>query len=234
MATSGTVGVTSSAGKLSTSITVTNRNWHTSPASPAAVPNGTFAALPVPPQPSGNDSGLGISLEQTGNAGFSSAFISDAGPNAGYGYYAAQPTFTPLLYQYEINPDLQNTSSAFYKAQCGNYSATTNPSGFISGSNLLAQTNRHEWSSATESHYAFYSKGLNSNNPGDYVEARVAIPGMTAATFDNATKDGLQNSSTGIYAKILAAFAVEPFPVNESESGTFLGKINYAPYVACQ
>jgi hypothetical protein len=238
MVTGGTVSVkvTASSGStiLSASVTVTNRNWHTNAASPAKVTNGTFATLPVPPQPQGNNSGLGISLERTGNAGFGSTFISDGGPNNGYGYYATQPTFTPLLYQYEINPDLENTGSTFYLSQCGNYNATTNPGGYISGSSLLTQTNRHEYNSTTESHYAFYSNSISTkNNPGDYVESRIAVPGTTATTFDNATSDALNNSSTGIYAKILADFSVEPYPVNYSEIDVFLGNINYAPYTAC-
>jgi hypothetical protein len=62
---------------------------------------------------------------------------------------------------------------------------------------------------------------------------QIAVTGTSATTFDNATSDGLQNSSTGIYAKILAAFSVEPFPVNYSETDIFLGHINYAPYAAC-
>jgi hypothetical protein len=231
MVTGGTVSVQVNAGGgstiLSASITVTSRNWHTNPASPSKVSNGTFTTLPVPPQPQGTDSGLGISLERTGNAGFASTFVGDGGPNNGYGYYSTQPTFTPLLYQYEINPDLENTGSTFYQKQWGNC-------GFISGSNLLAQTNRHEWNSSTQSHYAFYSTSISAkNNPGDYVESRIAIPGTTATTFDNATGDGLSNSSTGLYAKILADFSVEPFPVNYDALGNSLGNINYAPYTPC-
>lgn len=44
---------------LTRTITVTPRNWHTNPAGAVQVPNGTFSLLPVPPQPSGGDSGLG-------------------------------------------------------------------------------------------------------------------------------------------------------------------------------
>jgi hypothetical protein len=47
--------------KKSGPLTVAPRNWHTIPASPVEVPNGTFITLPVPPQPTGQDSGLGKS-----------------------------------------------------------------------------------------------------------------------------------------------------------------------------
>jgi hypothetical protein len=176
MVTTGTVSVTitlaGASVPASASIAVTNRSWHTSPATSVEVANGTFVLLPVPPQPTGLDAGLGESQEDVGNNSFASTFISDGGPNNGYGYYATQPTFT-TSYSYEINPDLENTSSTFYLKQCGNYNSQTNPSGCISGSNLLAQTRRHEYNSTTQSHYAFYSNSISgTNNPGDYVELR--------------------------------------------------------------
>jgi hypothetical protein len=233
MVTSGTVSVTASASGASTplaaNITVNPRTWRTSPASPVSEPNGTFYTLPVPPQSAGNDAGLGESYENTGNSSGSSTFISDKGPNNGYGYYATQVAIT-TTYEYEINPDLQNKSSSFYQYQCGNYNAQTNPGGYISGSNLLTQTNRHEWNSATESHYAFYSKSISgSNNPGSYVEQRVAPPGTNQQTFDNDTLSGLN----ALYQSIFNAFSVEPYPVNDDANGNFLGTINYAPYHSC-
>lgn len=231
--TGGTVSVTvTSSGSTATptaQITVNNRNWHTATPGPVEVLNGTFVVLPVPPQPTGLDSGLGESQETESWPGLSSTFIADSGPNKGYGYYATQLTFTNN-YNYEINPDLENTSSTFYSEQCGNYNAQTKPAGFISGSNLLAQTRRHEYNSATQSHYAFYSASLSgSNNPGDYVESRIATPGTSQQTFDNGTSSGIQSN----YQNILQAFQVEPFAVNEDATGNFLGNINYSPYATC-
>jgi hypothetical protein len=194
------------------------------PASAVQVANGTFVVLPVPPQSSGLDSGLGRSQETQSWPGFASTFISDNGPNQGYGYYSSQPSFTNN-YNYEINPDLDNTGSTFYSMQCGNYNAQTNPSGFISGSNLLTQTRRHEYNSSTQRHYAFYSSSIsNQNNLGDYVEARITPPGTSAQTFDQGTSTGLQNLSQNI----LNAFSVEPYAVNQDQNGNFLGAINYA------
>jgi hypothetical protein len=73
--------------------------------------------------------------------------VSDNGPNNGYSYVVSITGVKgPLTtgYFYIISPDLQNTSSAFYQAQCGNYNAQTAPNLFISGANLLADATRHE------------------------------------------------------------------------------------------
>src|ERR1700686_1010736 len=202
MVAGGTVSVTATvsgaATPLSASIAVNARSWHTSTPSPFEVPNGTFVILPVPPQPTGLDSGLGYFQETYTYPGGSSTFISDNGPNQGYGYYATQATFTNN-YNYEINPNLENTGSAFFSKQCGNYNAQTKPAGFISGSNLLTQTKRHEYNSSTESHYAFYSNSTSGqNNPGDYVESRVATPGTSPSTFDNTTSSGITSAYQNI------------------------------------
>jgi hypothetical protein len=156
----GTVSVTVS-GKttLSASFTVPNRNWHTGPASPAEVANGILITLPQPPQNTGTDSGLGYfkwhCVLNSGSQGLQYSTINDNGPNQGYTYWPSKQIFSTWNFQYEINPDLETVGSTFYQAQCGNYNATTNPNGFVSGSNLLTQTNRHEWNSSTQSHYAF-------------------------------------------------------------------------------
>ncbi len=234
MVTSGTVSVTVSAGgkstPLSASITVNNRNWHNTPASPAEVPNGTFLALPVPPAQSGNDSGLGAATFRITDTGFNITTIGDSGPDSGYSYYASALSFSSFYYQYEINPDLENTSSTFYNAQCGNYNATTNPNGCISGSNLLTQTRRHEYNGATQSHYAFYSNSLNTNNPGDYFESRLAAPSTNLTTFNTDTRAGINSR----YNTIATDTSVQPYPANSSETGVPLGNVNYSPYTPCQ
>lgn len=230
LVTGGTVSVTPTGGSpLTAAITVNPRNWHTATPSPVEVPNSTFITLPVPPQPTGSDSGLGEFQETYSNPGSSSTFISDNGPNQGYGYYSTQITFTNN-FKYEINPDLENTGSTFYSEQCGNYNAQTKPSGFISGSLLLTQTRRHEYNSAVQSHYAFYSNSISgTNNPGNYAESRIASPGTSPSTFDNTTSSGI----TTRYQNILTAAQVEPYAVNEDADGMFLGNINYAPYISC-
>ena len=219
MVTGGTVRVTADSVPLSRSITVTNRNWHTNPASPGEVANGTFIVLPVPPQPVGNDSGLGYFQWTSSDNGAPWSTIGDGGPNQGYTYYGSPLTFSIFNFLYEINPDLENSSSTFSQHQCG-----TN--GFISWSNLLSQTRRHEYNSAVQSRYALYSNSLNSNNVGDYIEQRIALPGANIAQFNTDTRAGL----TSRYNSIKSASQAESslYPVNYSETGSFLGNINYA------
>jgi hypothetical protein len=226
--TSGTVSVTvtSSSGTASPTaqITVNARSWHTNPATAAAVPNGTFCTLPVPPQPTGTDAGLGEFNENTSDPGASgSTIIGGDGPNTGYAYFATQLSIS-TLFQYEINPDLQSSTSQFSTHQWG-------ACGYISWSNLLTQTNRHEFNSSTQSHYGFYTTSISSStsNPGDFFEQQVAPPGANLNAFASAVRSGLNSR----YSQIFAATSVEPFPVNDSATGTFLGNINYAPYATC-
>jgi hypothetical protein len=227
MVASGTVSVTvTSNGQgttVSAQVTVNPRSWHTLAAGAASVPNGTFYSLPVPPQNSGTDSGLGKFNEQTSNSAGPNSTVINGGPNNGYAYFASQISIS-VLFQYEINPDLQSSTSQFSTHQWG-------ACGFISWSNLLTQTNRHEYNSSTQSHYAFYTNSINSgaNNPGDFFEQQVAAPGADLNQFANTTLSGLNSR----YAQIAAATSIEPFPVNDSETGTFLGNINYAPYTSC-
>jgi hypothetical protein len=234
LVTTGTVSVTVNSAPLSASITVTNRNWHTSPASPTQVPNGTFFALPLPPQPSGSFSGLGYSNWRAAYGSLSYLTIGDGGPNQGYTYFTSNFSWTNFDYRYEINPDLENTGSTFYQAQCGNYNATTNPNGFISGADLLTQTRRHEYNSSTQSHYAFYSVAVSSaaDNPGDYIEQQIAVPGADLNTFNTNVQSGI----TSRFNDVSSAVSHEdpPWPVNYNENNIALGNINYAPYTACQ
>jgi hypothetical protein len=226
MVTGGTVSVkvTASGGSttLSAGITVTNRNWHINAASPTEVPNGTFITLPVPPQSGGTDSGLGYSSWRATFNGISYSTIADGGPNRGYTYWPSNLTFSTFNYQYEVNPDLENSNSTFSQHQCGK-------NGFISWSDLLTQTRRHEYNSTVQSHYAFYSNSLSSHNPGDYLEQQVAAPGANLNTFATNTNSGINSR----FSTVQSDSAVEPYPVNYSETGTPLGNINYAPYTAC-
>jgi hypothetical protein len=190
-----------------------------SPATAVQVQNGTFATLPVPPARSGNDSGLGVSVETTADSGANYTTIP-SGPNQGFTYFATNLTYQNL-YQYIINPDLANSNSIFAAKQYG-------MCGYISYSNLLTQTTRHE-AGSVQSHYVNYGNGISSYNPGVYFEARIANPGADLGQFGTDTRNGLNN----LYGQITAASLVEPYPVNYSETGTPLGNINYAPYASC-
>lgn len=223
MVTGGTVNVTVNAAQFSASITVSNRNWHTNPASPAEVANGTFIVLPVPPTPTGTDSGMGYSKWWEAYNSPQYLTIGDGGPNQGYTYFTSNLSFSQFYYQYEINPDLENTASTFYQNQCGR-------NGWILGSNLLTQTKRHEYNSSVQSHHAFYSTSLNANNAGDFLEQQIALPGADINTFANNAKSGIDSRFTTVGS----ATAVEPYPVNYSETGTSLGNVNYGPsYGSC-
>jgi len=226
MVTSGTVGVTvngpNGSSTPTATVTVTNRNFHTSAASPTSVANGTFYNLPVPPSATGQDSGLGYFGWHYTLGSNSYSTISDGGPNQGYTYWPSNISFSTWNFQYEINPDLVNSSSTFSQEQWG-------ACGFISWSNLFAQTERHEYNSSTESHYAFYSNSLDSNNPGDYFESDTALPGANLSTFATSAT----NRIITLLGTVSTASDVEPYPVNYSETDTFLGNINYATYTPC-
>ena len=237
MVIGGTVGVAVTVGSLpainvSASVTVNPRNFHTNPATAiqaangSSLPDDTSITLPVPPQSTGSDSGLGQFREATGDLGISLTVIGDSGPNNGFAYHASTlaPDPAHFFFDYVINPDLENSVSVFSQHQCGNYDPNTNPGGFISWATLLAQTRRHEFNSALQSHYVFYSNALNSsaNNPGDFYESQVASPGTNLANFNDATRTSLNTR----YNQIGALASIEPFAVNQSETGRFLGNIN--------
>ena len=110
-----------------------------------------------------------------------------------------------------------------------------NPSGIISWVNLLTETKRHEYNSPVptpaQSHWAEYSISMNKsqNNPGDYVESQVALPNASGGLNSN-TIAGI----TSRLNQILADTSVEPFYVNQDDTGQLLGNINYGPnYTTC-
>ncbi len=234
MVQGGTVSVNVSGfGSLQQSITVNNRSgWHTQPAShPVPVANGSLVVngqtftLPVPPQRSGNDAGLGFFGWQATYSPPDGASFITAGPNTGFGFYASPLSFTTFFAKYTINPDLLDSGSVFAGKQWG-------ACGFISYSDLLTQTRRHEYNHTTQSHYGKYVSAMNdqSNNLGDYLESRVASPNSNLSQFDQATGSGLQSRGTNIENLTSA----QPYPVNYSETNQPLGNVNYdEPYVGC-
>jgi hypothetical protein len=218
-------------GSLQASIQVNSRSgWHTQPASPFQVPNGWLIVngqtqtLPVPPQASGEDAGVGVAGWEAHYSGLQHTVIGGSGPNAGFAYYGSPLTFTSFFFQYTINPDLENSGSTFSQKQYG-------ACGFISWDNLLTQTRRHEYNHATQSHHGKYANAMNdpANNPGDYIEARVALPSANKEQFD--TDSGVGVASR--FQQIGTLTAQQPHAVNYSESGAPLGNVNYAPYANC-
>lgn len=190
--------------------------WTTQPAMPVQVPNGTFITLNVPP----------LTFADTGSflqnlLYFYTPSQVAGGPNSGFMLVnSASPTV--LTARYQINPDLEDPNSIFSQAQCGR-------NGFIAWNDLLTQTRRHEYNSTTQSHWAFYANSLAANNPGDFLESLVLPPPTTTDVF-------VTNANTGFLSRqaaISAATAVQPFGVNESVTGQFLGNVNFPPYATC-
>jgi hypothetical protein len=146
------------------------------------------------------------------------------GPNSGFGYYSSNISYSSFFSKYTINPDLENSGSTFSQKQWG---ACT----YISWSNLLTQTRRHEYNHATQSHHGKYVNAVNdpANNPGEYVESRVAPPNTSLSGFDNATGQQVQNRLTTVDGLTHQ----EPYPVNYTATGTPLGNVNYSPYANC-
>jgi hypothetical protein len=241
MVTSGTVSVTVSAGQrtypLSASITVNARSGFAfSAASATKVANGAgngdggTITVPNPPVP---DGAIGAFYLRQKFSTTTSA-LNDNGPNQGFKYVVSlSDSFNGVstAYQYVVPPDAENTGSAFYMAQCGNYNAQTNPNGFISGANLLAGIIRHE-SGTANSHYANYvaAQGDSANNLGVVGEAKTGRP---TDSLDSFTTD-LVNTLNGKVAAIAQAAQVEPCSVNRDANCVFLGNINFAPYQSCQ
>jgi hypothetical protein len=238
MVTSGTVSVTvtSSTGTATPTaqITVNNRtNFAFTAASPTAESNGfsgdgCSVSVPSPPVKTGDAVGA-FCLAQYFSLNTSA--VSDGGPNNGYSYVTSVSSSSgssTTSYFYVISPDLQNASSTFYKAQCGNYNSQTNPNGFISGANLLTDTTRHE-SGAVQSHYQNYvvAQSSSTNNLGTVAESMTGLE--SGQVLANSVTGALnQNVQT-----ITSATQVEPCGVQEDASCNFQGFINFQPYQSC-
>jgi hypothetical protein len=212
--TRGTVHVTAGSTTLSASITLTARSSLTFA---AVLPTGPVAngSSPTPsctlsvPSPPYLNSLLGLScLAQASN--FTDAAVSDSGPNQGYRYVTTATNSyqgTPTGFYYVISPELKNTASSFYKAQTGTYNAQTNPNGYISGSNLLADAIRHE-SGPVNSHYQNYVTAQNNPayNLGVVAEAEIGPPSQTQANFESK----VQTDMTAAKSTIQSQENIEP------------------------
>jgi len=183
--------------------------------------NNSVVILPSPPS---SGSLEGYSCVNQGST-YNSQTIS-GGPNSGYTYITSATNTTS--YQWEIVPDLTNTTSQFYQAQCGDYKAQSNPNGFISGANLAAQTQRHEIGSI-QGHWGEYNNAQNNlgNNVGLVYEGLIAVPGASIGFVVS------QSSISTDQSNISTAEKVEPYPINYDQNGAFLGNVNFVPYQKC-
>lgn len=186
--------------------------------------------MPSPPAQSGDAVGK-FCLNQSFS--FNTSSINDNGPNEGFSYVTSVSSSSSdgtstTKYFYVISPDLQNTSSAFYQAQCGNYNATSNPNGFISGPNLLTDTTRHE-SGVVQSHYENYV--VAQNNPSSNLGA--VAEGMTGLESAQTLANNVSSTLNQNLQTILSASQVEPCSVQQDATCNFQGYINFSPYQAC-
>ena len=201
------VNLTLSSGRvlpLSAQLNVSARSgWAFPGVSATKVQNNTNGfSLPSPPT-GGNE----VGASQLRVAWNPQTFkIGDNGPNNGFNYVTGINDTS--VYQYVISPDLENTSSAFYTHQCGNYNASTYPNGYISGATLLANTTHHESQRGSNSHYDQYmtSQGNSSNNLMTAAESFVEGPSVPIVTFSNNDLPNQLNSKATV---ILNATAVE-------------------------
>ncbi len=205
------------------SVGVNNRSgWTTSSVSPQKVPNGTFATLPTPP--TGGEGELGQSQWTYSWPNLTLSVVS-GGPNAGFAYYAS-PLSVTQAFRYEINPDLDNAQSQFSLHQYGNC-------GYIARSNLLNNVTQHEsGSSPVKSHYSQYVTSLQNDNPGSYVEARVAKPSDNKTQFDEDTEDEVGNKLEHISTDAGQEVGLYG-PNRDQTTGQLQGSINYLPYGSC-
>jgi hypothetical protein len=246
MVQSGTVRVTVVQGgitsPLSKAVTVNSRTtgfaFTAKPATKYA--NGTFSCVntpevlslvvPDPPTQPGQEIGLSIPCLR-----YSYHFtqIGDTGPNQGYWYVtsasdsisdAVPPATT---FAWTISQQLDDPNSEFYKAQCGS-------GGFISGSQLQANTVAHESGSAN-SHYSRYVAAQNNpaNNVGTGLEAVVGPPSDTTSTSFSSRVELVGNARQ---SQIVAATKEEPCGVSDvslDENCVPHGSANYMPYQSC-
>jgi hypothetical protein len=226
MVVSGTISVTVSGyGRISTGVTVNPRSgWQTSPASPAQVGDGTLiwtgsTATPLPSPPT---AGEFVGFYNLISAPIAAYATVASGPNQGY-LYITSVSYPSLsnYFQWELAADVANSTSIFSTKQCG-----TN--GYISYSNLLADTTRHEAGQVAQSHWINYSYSVNANNFGTWVEPQTAQPGTATATFTNPISVKISDLGT----QIRNDAAVEPYGVQQDINGNFQGYVNYAPYTS--
>ena len=243
----GTVSVTVTSGSNSQSFSATltvnaRTGWAWTAVSATKVPNGsalcgnssTITTLQSPPVASANNEAVLAKFCATVAYSFQFATVS-GGPNNGYKYLTsvstADPSNIPTTFKWLRVPDLDNTTSVFYLAQCGNYDKNTNPNGIISGPNLDAQTTRHEAGTAA-SHWSEYKTAQDdpSNNIGSSAEPIIGAPGAT----DSAFQQQVQNILNPKVSSITNAASSEaiPDPVHDA-AGNFLGYVNYQPYAPC-
>ena len=134
----------------------------------------------------------------------------------------------PTSFNWIAADDVLNSSSVFYLHQCGNYNAATN-TGFIGGADLSTNTVRHE-SALVQGHYGNYvtAQSTTQYNVGLAYESSVTYGNLSSLEASASSSVSQRQNA------IQTATGVEPYSVNQSATGVFLGPLNFSPYVPCQ
>ena len=240
------VVVTTSAGTQTTvqgTLVVNPRSGFTSsPTSAALETNGytckdsTGKALetltvPSPPTPQNTEIGEFCNVDQWSET---PAQISDSGPNNGY-FYVKAVTVLPQFH-WTYTPDLVNTSSAFYKAQCGNFNASAN-TGYISGAQLKSNAIGHE-SGLVNGHYGEWNAAYQQavTNPGTELEGYAQLSG-SSANFNSYVGNEMQAVTGTIHSEVTTEPCSGLVTNDPTQSCKNDGPVNYANagvYASCQ
>jgi hypothetical protein len=161
--------------------------------------------------------------------------VVSAGPNVGlkwvdrFGFnFDGSATDRPRWrFRWNINPDLDDVDCAFYQQQSGSYHPTNNPTGWILGANLRANTIRHEAGSVAQSHYTNFVAANSSNDIGSAAEALLGSQDTVLTAFATQSDDKLASIRTAIGD---ATKNPEPFGPEFNELGERQGFTNWSNY----
>lgn len=223
-ATKGSLGIITVPGAL---VVTPRAGWSFTAVSPSRVSSITLCAAPAggppvnPPDPPVASTKIGASCFHATTGTYSIG--AGSGPNNGFGYLASEPGDLSS-YTWTMSASADNPSSAFYLAQTGNYNAASNPTGYISGSTLDADTQRHE-AGSVNSHYVNYASAVPSplGNIGLQLEETFVFGGASLSTAIN-------NVLSQVQSYLYNASNVEPCGHQEvyySSACSFDGYINF-------
>ena len=243
MVTGGTLSVTVQSPKgattdLSASIAVTSRTGFAfmavAPTQRTSPYSDDLCSVTVPDSPGlvGDETTVGQSCLGQRYITYPSQ-INDNGPNQGFWYIRTASSGNAqgsTTFNYVIATYVADATSEFATHQCGNYNPTTNPSGYISDTQLLSNIVQHE-SGMLRGHYIQYKTAQDdeSNNLGIAAEAVVGSPDQSKSAFEQQVSSKLLSNGK----RIANATVYEDcnHDVRLDTSCTFRGYINLPIYV---
>jgi hypothetical protein len=218
------------------SVSVRARDWLHAPVDPVLVPNGTLTNLPSPPILDATGTvPLGYSELDHGNYQYGYFTIGGDGPNRGF-LYVTSLVADQISYRFQIGPDIAlfpsgdpNTTSEFFRAQCGDFDANSNPTGFISRQVLWSNVREHE-RGLTLGHYQQYVD--TQNNPANNLWVGAEQQVADASTGLENFKDSIGRELSARIARIKQAMVFEACnqDVRRDATCAFRGSIQFFPY----